>query len=181
MAHKYDDIEELDNPLPLWWLGTFFGTIIFAFLYWIHFEIAGGPDQKTQLEKNLAAIQSRAQSSGGSNLSSSEFWAALASEEKLALGSQVYQRLCASCHAQSGEGLIGPNLTDLHWIHGDGKLMDTAQVILRGVGDKGMPPWEAALTRAELVAVTAYAFQLSGKNIPGKAPQGNAITLQTAP
>jgi cytochrome c oxidase cbb3-type subunit 3 len=177
MTHKYDDIEELDNPLPLWWLGTFFGTIIFAFLYWLHYEIAGGPDQKARLEAHLAAIQSLTKTSDA--LAAEDFWAAVADETKLTLGGQVFQRLCASCHAPQGEGLIGPNLTDLYWIHGTGKLMDVTQVIAKGVGEKGMPSWETILTRTELVAVAAYAFKLSNRNLPGKAPEGQLVELET--
>jgi mono/diheme cytochrome c family protein len=57
--------------------------------------------------------------------------------------------------------------------------MDVAQVIAKGVGEKGMPSWETILTRTELVAVAAYAFKLSNRNLPGKAPEGQLVELET--
>ncbi|TPD49972.1 MAG: cytochrome C oxidase Cbb3, partial [Thalassolituus maritimus] len=32
-GHSYDGIEELDNPLPRWWVGMFWATIVFGFGY----------------------------------------------------------------------------------------------------------------------------------------------------
>ncbi len=67
LDHDYDGIQEYDNPLPNWWLTTFFATIIFAFLYYIHYEVAGGPSHRQELQVALLEIQKNA---GPQNLSS---------------------------------------------------------------------------------------------------------------
>ena len=36
-GHSWDDIRELNNPLPRWWLWTFYGCIAFAVGYTIAF------------------------------------------------------------------------------------------------------------------------------------------------
>jgi len=82
---------------------------------------------------------------------------------------------CAACHAAEGQGLIGPNLTDDHCIHGEGGLMDIYQVISHGVPTKGMPAWELQLKPIEVRKLAAYVFTLRGKNLPGKAPEGHPI------
>ena len=38
ILHVYDDIEEADNNLPLWWLLTFYGAIAFGVVYWFYFH-----------------------------------------------------------------------------------------------------------------------------------------------
>ena len=54
--HEYDGIIEHDNPMPTWWLWTFFLTIIFAFLYYIHYELAGGPTLQDELKVAMTEI-----------------------------------------------------------------------------------------------------------------------------
>src|ERR1700747_1592795 len=34
-GHQWDDIKELNTPLPRWWVITFYLTIIWAIGYWI--------------------------------------------------------------------------------------------------------------------------------------------------
>lgn len=174
MEHNYDGIQEYDNPLPAWWLITFFGTIIFGFHYWIHYEFGGGKTLKDELKINLAAV--RALSPNSDNVDKEETLAALVSDSAaLAKGKEVYVAKCAACHGPEMQGLIGPNLVDEYWIHG-GKLVDIAVVVRKGVLDKGMPNWETQLKDAEIQSVTAYVYAARGsKPANPKPPQGEKI------
>ena len=80
-----------------------------------------------------------------------------------------------ACHAQQGQGLVGPNLTDDYWIHG-GLISDLRTVILNGVPEKGMLSWRGILKDEEINAVTAYVWTLHGTNPPNpKKPEGELV------
>ncbi|MDX1656771.1 MAG: cbb3-type cytochrome c oxidase N-terminal domain-containing protein, partial [Candidatus Competibacteraceae bacterium] len=35
-GHAWDgDLQEYNNPLPRWWLWTFYGTVVFSLIYWV--------------------------------------------------------------------------------------------------------------------------------------------------
>lgn len=171
-GHEYDGIQELDNPLPAWWLGTFFVTIIFGFIYWIHYSFGGGLTLVQEMDKSLAQIQSLKKSGP---VQTEESLSALLSGQDLAGGKLVYEGKCAACHGAQGEGLIGPNLTDNAWIHDRGSLVGIYKVIQQGVLEKGMPAWGEQLKVEEINSVTAYVVSLKGKNIPGKPAQGEVV------
>ena len=80
-------------------------------------------------------------------------------------------------HAEQGQGNIGPNLTDDHWLHGKGTLMDIYGTVHDGVPQKGMPAWSRQLTPAELTKVVAFVGTLRGKDLPGKAPEGAEVDM----
>jgi cytochrome c oxidase cbb3-type subunit 3 len=84
----------------------------------------------------------------------------------------VFQQRCVQCHLAKGQGGIGPNLTDNHWIHGNGSLMDIYKVVNEGVLSKGMPNWGKQLRPMELRKVVAYLGTLRGTLVPGKPPEG---------
>ncbi|MGZ3769976.1 MAG: cbb3-type cytochrome c oxidase N-terminal domain-containing protein [Bdellovibrio sp.] len=176
--HEYDGIIEHDNPLPMWWLWTFFLTIIFAFIYYIHYELAGGPTLKDELKTAMDEIEkTRSQAVASAPLETEDSLKAdFGKDGVVKLGAAQFSTKCASCHGPNLEGLIGPNLTDKHWIHGQGTRMDIVKVIREGVADKGMPPWGPVLKKEEVYAVAAYILSKKGSNPAGaKAPQGNLV------
>ena len=58
IAHAYDGIQELDNPLPSWWKLTFYVGIIFAILYFILYQVMGAPTLRDEFKEEWAIIQS---------------------------------------------------------------------------------------------------------------------------
>ncbi|MNK12033.1 Cbb3-type cytochrome c oxidase subunit CcoP [compost metagenome] len=176
--HEYDGIIEHDNPMPTWWLWTFFLTIIFAFLYYIHYELAGGPTLQQeltvameQLEKTKSAAISSAPMETEDSLA-----AAFAKDGLLEAGQGQFASKCAACHGAELQGLIGPNLVDKFWVHGKGNRMDILKVVREGVPEKGMPPWGPVMKRDELYAVVAYIMSKKGTSPAGaKAPEGEAV------
>src|SRR5690606_25199219 len=89
----------------------------------------------------------------------------LSNDELLATGRAAFTASCAACHGQAGEGMIGPNLTDDHWLHG-GSLTDIYGVVYNGVLAKGMPAWGNILSHDDAVSVVIYINSLQGTNPP---------------
>lgn len=175
--HNYDGIQELDNSLPKWWLYLFYITIGFSFVYFGYYEMGNGPSIQKEFESDVQELETKKLLSVKSVFPEMEkLLAAQKSPEKIAVGKTAFQGKCLSCHGDKGQGLIGPNLTDDYWIHGDGKLESIAKIVHDGVAEKGMPPWGALLTEDELYAVTAYVKSLRGSNPAGaKAQQGQLV------
>ncbi|MCA9671560.1 MAG: cytochrome c [Myxococcales bacterium] len=90
-------------------------------------------------------------------------------------GAAIYLRYCRPCHGDGGRGLIGPNLTDRHQLHGTTRV-DLLRTVRGGVPGKGMPPWSTILPHQDLVRIAAYAVSLRGTFAAGgKAPQGTPL------
>jgi len=177
-GHSYDGIEEYDNPLPRWWLLSFFGTIIFAVIYWAQYEIFHAPTQLAELKLDLAEIKAKYQTSDSSPSGSSdeELKQLMGIATSVAHGKEVFQSKCAVCHGVELQGIIGPNLVDEFWLHGGGKLTDIMVTIQKGVPEKGMPGWELLLKIDELKTVVAYiGANIGTKPANPKAPQGEKI------
>lgn len=174
-GHEYDGIRELDNPAPLWWQAVFMATIVFSVFYFTYYHVADGKSLQQELAADLTALrvaQLTQEASGG--VDQSRLLAMVKDPKALELGKAVFKGKCASCHGDQGQGLVGPNLTDSSWIHGDGKPLSIFKTIKEGVAEKGMPPWGAMLTPDELMQVTAYVRSIRGSTPPNpKAPQGS--------
>ncbi|HRK06943.1 MAG TPA: cbb3-type cytochrome c oxidase N-terminal domain-containing protein [Pseudobdellovibrionaceae bacterium] len=171
LNHNYDGIQELDNPLPKWWQIIFYGTIVFTVLYIGYYEFGGGPSLRQEMESDLARIEAmRPKNAGGDLLAAVQ--SALGDAAVIAEGQASYAGKCASCHADQGQGLIGPNLTDYHWIHGDGSAGEIYKVVADGVADKGMPPWGAVIPADEMKSLLVYLLSLRGQMRAGKPPEG---------
>ncbi len=166
LDHEYDGIQELDNNLPRWWVWLFYLCTLFAVLYMGYYHVLGKGDlQVAAYTKEMTlgdAIKDAAQQKFESTLGSLEPSKDLV---VLAKGGQVFTTYCAPCHRNDGGGLVGPNLCDDYWIHGD-KFGDNLKIVITGVPEKGMLTWKGVLTPSDIHAVASYIFTLRGTHPP---------------
>jgi len=169
IIHVYDGIEEADNQLPLWWLITFYGSIAFAVAYWFHYQVF--ETGMTSMQAYQAAVAANAPPPGAA-MSDDALVALSQDPSAVEAGHATFTASCVACHADQGQGNVGPNLTDGYWIHG-GAPTDILHVITDGVGDKGMPAWGPILGPEAVQKVAAYVLSIRNTNVPGKEPQGD--------
>jgi cytochrome c oxidase cbb3-type subunit 3 len=184
LDHDYDGIKEYDNPLPQWWTWLFYGTILFAVVYTPYIISGLGPSSADEYTQEMAAAKvafpaapaepahphaegqahPAAPPSAGPSLQGNP--------AAIAAGKEIYVGNCAPCHGPQGQGVIGPNLTDNFWLHGN--TYDAIVVtVTNGVPDKGMIAWKATLNPEKIRQVAAYVLSLQGTNPPNpKPPQG---------
>jgi len=175
IEHAYDGIHELNNPVPGWFNFLFYGTILFGAGYLFYYYIGGyGLNQDQLYEAEMAkSIEEKAiyleKSANTVDENSVKFDNSVAVLES---GKTIFSGNCAVCHAPTGGGIIGPNLTDDFWLHGGG-VNNIFKTIKYGVPEKGMVSWEKQLSPKQISDVTNYILSLHGTNPAGaKAPQG---------
>jgi cytochrome c oxidase cbb3-type subunit 3 len=181
LDHRYDGIQEYDNPLPRWWTTIFWATILYAGVYLLNVPgIGNGQGRIAQYERHMAlaaALDSarRAQAAPAGDLTDAALLAMSRDAARIAPGRERFGSTCAACHRADGGGGIGPNLTDEFWIHG-ARPTEILTVVRDGVPDKGMPTWSQTLTPDEIAAVAAYVLTLRDTHPPDpKEPQGEKI------
>lgn len=167
IVHVYDDIEEADNALPLWWLATFYGSILFAVGYWFAYHEFGTLPLPNEA---YAAEMSRRAASGG-EVTEETLVALAGASTEVSRGRTLFDENCKNCHGDRGQGQIGPNLTDDAWLHG-GTGVAIFHTIRDGVTDKGMPAWGNQLGPEATRQLAAFVMSIRGQNLPGKEPQG---------
>jgi cytochrome c oxidase cbb3-type subunit III len=184
IGHAVDGIEEFDNPLPGWWVWIFWATIVFSIGYWIYYQHGPGPSviAEYEAEQRLAAAQAPAPAAAGGGMSDDAIAALARDATAMAKARETFAAKCAVCHGPQGQGLIGPNLTDEYWLHGD-RPSELVRTITDGVADKGMIPWKDHLPAPEIAALAAYIGTLQGSNPPNPKPrQGEKMgAAQAAP
>ena len=175
MDHPYDDIYELDNPTPPWFMGLFYGTIAFGIVYMLIFHVFDTGElqlDEYKQEVALADVQRAAyikKVAGSIN----EHTVALVTDAKsLQAGKALYLQTCVACHGQQGQGGVGPNLTDEYWLHG-GSIKSVFHVLTEGVPEKGMMSWKKQLNPLQIQQVASFVLSLQGtKPAGGKEAQG---------
>lgn len=182
-GHTYDGIQEYDNPMPRWWVLMFWITIFWGAFYVLAISVGwiNGYDQN--LSKQNARIDALQASAADANPDvTPEYLESIRDDQTLiAVGQTTFTAVCAACHGDKGQGLIGPNLTDNAWLHG-GSLLEIYDVVTDGVPHKGMPAWGSSLKHDQRVGVVAYIDTLRDTNVPGgKEPEGEVVEPDTAP
>ncbi|MEM1022926.1 MAG: cbb3-type cytochrome c oxidase N-terminal domain-containing protein [Myxococcota bacterium] len=183
LDHEYDGIREFDNPIPMWWWGIWWGTMAFSVVYFSWYHVMGGTGVVASYEAEMEdwrKIQTERALAAAKDVSEDKLLANMKVDVEVAKGETKFQEVCAACHGSKGEGLVGPNLTDSHWLHADGSLMSIRQVIVDGVPEKGMPPWGKILTPDEMIDVVSFIGTLRWTHVEGKEPQGEEIQRPNA-
>jgi cytochrome c oxidase cbb3-type subunit III len=178
LDHEYDGIREYDNPLPRWWVWTFTGSIVFSIGYFFHYHISGNGTSiaEAYAAEMAEARQAAAKQAAAQPVTEQGLEKFMQDEAMMGDARAIFEQRCKICHGDHAQGLIGPNLTDGYWIHGKGTLLDIYNVINQGVPEKGMPPWGLQLSPTQVRMMAAFVGTLRGKNLPGKAPEGNPVT-----
>ena len=175
-GYEYDGITELDNPCPDWLMYIFYFTVLLTvFFLGYHF---GSNSKNKILQSYIGKLQNVQLQpvEEAPEVSESELVALLEEPAELASGEEIFKDKCALCHGEFGEGLIGPNLTDNYWLHGQGNISDIVNTIRSGVPDKGMVAWKDRIPEKNILQIAAYIKSLKGTQAEGaKEPDGKLI------
>ena len=178
IEHDYDGIQELDNPTPAWFMYLFYVTIAFGIGYLLIYHVFGVgqlQDAEYRTEMAIAAKEKAAFLAKSANKVDENTVKLTTDASVLAAGKSIFQERCAACHGNNGQGMVGPNLTDDYWLHGN-KISDVFKTIEYGVQSKGMPTWESQLTPKQISDVANYVKSLHGSNPANpKEPQGTKM------
>jgi len=175
IGHNYDGIRELDNALPPWWVWLFYLTVAFAIIYSIRIFVFNADDLVQAKEFNKEMADYRAKHAKSQDESSASFAVVLLTDDaSLAAGQKTWESICAACHLKDGGGLVGPNMTDDYWIHGN-KIEDLYKTITDGVIEKGMLSYKQQLTEKQRLEAASYILEKLHGTTPAnpKAPQGD--------
>ena len=166
-GHVWDeDLKELNNPLPRWWMWLFVMTVVFAGAY---LALYPGLGQHPGSLKWSSAGQLQAETDKAVAAMAPVYAqyvtmdaAALAKDTKaMGIGERLFLNNCAACHGSDGRGSKGfPNLADGDWLWGSAHEV-VKETIAQGRNGV-MPPMAAALGGPEEVRnVAHYVLSLS--------------------
>ena len=183
-GHEWDGIRELDNPMPRWWLTTFYATIVWAAAYtiaypaWplIHTATSGllGYSSRGDVKTELAAAQA-ARADYMAAVSAKTIDEIVADDElrtfAASAGAAAFKVNCVQCHGSGAQGSAGyPNLNDDDWLWG-GSADQIQQTIAHGIrfaedSDtrvSEMPAFGEVLQPKEITQAASFVASLSGK------------------
>jgi cytochrome c oxidase cbb3-type subunit III len=167
-GHVWDeDLKEMNNPLPAWWVGSFVMTIVFSLAYLYLYPGLGSfagssgwsSDKRYQQEieageKSVKAVYAQFAKLNAEQLSQNA--------QVMGMAQRIFLNNCAQCHGSDGRGSKGfPNLADKDWLHG-GKIENIIETVTNG-RVANMPALGAAVGNSDDVRDLAnYVLSLSG-------------------
>ena len=198
-GHSWDGIEEYNNPLPRWWLWTFYACIVWGVLYTIAYPawpLLNGAtpgilgfstrqnvaEEIASVEEANAAINDRLASAELTQISADADLQSYANNA----GAAVFRTWCAQCHGSGAAGATGyPNLLDDDWLWG-GSIEEIHTTISHGIRNETdpdarysqMPSFgtDELLSKAEIRQVVNYVMSLSTEpNDPAVVEDGAVV------
>ena len=164
-----DDLRELNNPLPMWWVGLFLITIATASWYLWYYPGLGtyeGSSKWTQVKEwQVERAKALADAAPAYATFHDQNVASLAQDPKaMEIAERLFLNNCALCHGADARGSKGfPNLTDKDWLYGDDPAAIVHSIAQGRVGV--MPPLASAVGSADDVRNLSH-YVLSLSNTP---------------
>lgn len=190
VGHEWDGIEELDTPMPRWWLWTLYLTIVWAVIYVVLYPAWPLIEKGTEGVLGWSSRGQLAQEMRVADQSRQTVREALARipierlpessplmAQAVAAGRAAFLVNCVQCHGSGAAGGPGyPNLNDDDWLWG-GDLRAIEYTITHGIRQQAhdetrmsaMPPYEGVFEPAQLNALVSHVLSLSGKARPSEA------------
>jgi len=184
MGHTWDeDLAELNNPLPKWWLNLFYITLVFGIIYlalypglgtfkgFLGWTSAGaydgevkraaetyGPIYDGYLKRDIVELSK--------------------DPEAMKTATRLFVNNCTVCHGSDARGGRGfPNLTDNDWLYGG--TPDNIKTTIMNGRNGVMPAWKAALGQDGVLNVSEYVLSLSGRQAnPNVVAKGKEKYMQ---
>jgi cytochrome c oxidase cbb3-type subunit 3 len=202
-GHEWDGIKELNNPLPRWWLWTFYACTVWAIGYSIAYPawplINGATPGllKASTRADVAADIQKFKDANGpieAKLATADLTMISADPElgpyAVNAGKAIFATWCAQCHgagAQGSPGLGYPSLIDNDWIWG-GSIEDIHTTITHGVRNaedddarfSEMPAFgrDELLERPQIDEVVQYVRQISGQDADATLASAGATVFE---
>jgi cytochrome c oxidase cbb3-type subunit 3 len=186
-GHVWDGIEELNNPLPRWWVWILYATIIWGVAYTIAYPAwpmvtratAGvmGFSTRAQVAEDLAAWNER-NAALNEQLASAELSTISADPDlqsyAVNMGAAVFRANCSQCHGSGAAGVQAsgyPSLLDNDWLWG-GTIEDIAFTVSHGIRNEQspdtrwveMPAFKDILQPEEIDAIVNHVLAISGQD-----------------
>ena len=166
-GHSYDGLEELDTPLPTWWVLMFILTIVWSVGYLVLYPGMGS--FKGLLNwTSTGQYEARVAKADQQYRTMRDRYLALPVEEIAydpavrRMGRRLFGNNCAQCHGKDAYGAHGfPNLADSNWQYG-GTPEAIKATLIHG-RQAAMPAWQAILGDAGIDEVTQYLLSLNAR------------------
>ncbi len=187
-GHVWDGIEEYNNPMPRWWVWTFYATIVWGIGYTIAYPawplITGatpgvlGASTRADVAVEIAAVDA-ANAAIKEKLVAADL-NGIGADPELAgyaerAGAAVFRTNCTTCHGSGAAGFEGkgyPNLLDDDWLWG-GTMEDIHLTITHGIRNttdsdsrySEMPKFglDGILDETQIAQVTEHVLAISGQ------------------
>jgi len=170
VGHVWDeDLHELNNPLPRWWLNLYLLTMVWGAIYLFLYPGLGsysGYRNWSQASQYQAEIDAAEQQYGPifKRYLNQDLAVLVKNPDALAVGARLFATYCTTCHGSDAGGAPGfPNLTDHDWLYG-GDPQTIKTTIMEG--RQGiMIPWQDILGTEGVFNVAEYVRSLSGQQV----------------
>ena len=185
VGHEWDGIEELNTPLPRWWLWTFYATIAWSAVYVVLYPAWPMVEQASEGVLGWSSRGELAEEINQAELGRSEVFERIAAtdiaslpddvdlmSQAIAGGEAAFKQHCIQCHGAGAAGYEEygyPNLNDDDWIWG-GNLEEIEFTLTHGIRWEGsnetrlayMPAFDVIFSDGDVDALVGHVLSLSG-------------------